>query len=109
MNNTRAGNAHIQHALRLSHTVKCPGHKGIVLYRVGKNHDFGAAHTAITSCEFRCSFDDPAHFCHGIHVKARLGGADVHAGADPLCGCHGFRDRADQLPVSGGCSLLYKR
>ena len=103
-----AGNAHIQHALRLAHAVERTGHEGVILHGVGEHHHLGAAKAVVIRSQLGGFLDDTPHFRNGIHVDARLGGADVHAGAHPLGGSHGLGDGADQLPVSRGAALLHQ-
>ena len=103
-----AGNAHIQHALRLTHTVERAGHEGVVLHGVGEHHHFGAAQAVVIRSQLGGFLDNATHFRHGVHIDARLGGADIHAGAHPLGGRHGLGDGADQLPVPRGAALLHQ-
>ena len=108
VHHTGAGNAHIDDALRLADSVEGTGHKGIVLYGVGKNHQLGAAQAVLVLGQFGSLFHDTAHLGHGIHVDARLGGAHVDAGADHIGGGHCLRNGADQLPVAFRAALLDK-
>ena len=73
IHHTRSGNAHIQYALRLAHTVERTGHKGVVLHRIGKYHQFGAAKTVIFLGDLGGPFNDLTHFCHRIHIDAGTG------------------------------------
>ena len=103
-----AGNAHVQHTLWLTHTVKSTCHKGVILHGIGKHHDFGAAHAAVVLGCLGGLLDNAAHFCNCIHVDTGFCGAHVDTGADPLCCRHGGRDGTNQLPVPGGGALLHQ-
>ena len=67
-----AGHTHIEDALRLSDAVKRPGHEGVILHRVGKNHQLRAAEAPLICRALRRLLDDPAHKGPGIHIDPRL-------------------------------------
>ena len=54
-------------------------------------------------------FDGFAHHAHGVHVDARLGGADVDRGADEVCLAQRLRDALDQRVVAACKALLHER
>ena len=108
VDNTGAGNAHIQFHLRLAHTVEGTGHKGVILHRVGKDHQFGTAQAILVCGDLGGFLNDSAHLGYGIHVDTGLGGAHIDAGADALRGLHGFGNRVHQDPVTLGTTLLHQ-
>ena len=108
VHNTGAGHTHIDDALRLTDTVERTCHKGVILHCVGKYHQLGAAHAAVVLGQCGGFFDDASHFCYGIHIDARLGRANIDAGAHPLGGSQCLGDGANQLPVAGGSALLHQ-
>ena len=84
VHNTGTGNAHIQHRLRLAHTVERTCHKGVILYRIGKDHQLGAAKTVVFFCPLCGLLNDTTHLGYRIHIDACLGGAYIDAGADTV-------------------------
>ncbi len=106
VHHSRAGDAHIQHALGLAHPVEGAGHKGVVLHGVGKHHQLGTAQAVVVCGQLGSPLDHPAHLRHGVHVNTGPGGAHIDTGADPLRGGHGLGDGADELPVPRRGPLL---
>ena len=108
MHHARAGNAHIDDALRLTDTMECTGHKGVILHRIGENNQLSAAQTILVSGNFRRFLDNPAHFCHSIHIDAGLGRTHIHRGADTVGSGQGLGDGTDQLPIAFRAALLHQ-
>ena len=48
------------------------GHERVIVYRVGKNDQLGAAHGIVVLGQFCGLLDDAAHQTDGIQIDARL-------------------------------------
>ena len=106
MNYPGAADHHVDDALRLPHPVEGSGHKGVVLHGVGKDHQLGAAQAVPVRGFLRRLFDDFPHEGNGVHVDARPGGGNVHAGADQLRLREGPGDGLNEPPVPLGAALV---
>ena len=65
-------------AVGLTGAVEGTRHKGIVLRCVAEDHQLCCADALTVGGELAGLLDGLAHQFDGVHVQARLGGADVH-------------------------------
>ena len=79
-----AGDADVDLAVGLTGAVEGTRHKGIVLGRVAEDHQLCCADALTVGGELAGLLDGLAHQLDGVHVQARLGGADVHRAADDV-------------------------
>ena len=104
-----AGNAHIDHAVRLTRAMKCARHEGVVIRRVAKDNELCAADAVAVRCDLCRLAHDFTHHPYGIHIDAGLGGTDIDGGADVLCAGERLRNAADERFVPRGKALLHQR
>ena len=109
LHHARPGHADVHLALRLAHAVKRPGHEGVVLHGVGKDHELGAGHAALIGRKRGGALDGAAHLGHGVHVDARARRADVHARAHQLRLRQRLRDGGDEHAVRFRHALVHER
>ena len=109
LHHARPGHADVHLALRLAHAVERPGHEGVVLHGVGKDHELGAGHAALIGRERGGALDGAAHLGHGVHVDARARRADVHARAHQLRLGQRLRDGGDEYAVRFRHALVHER
>src|SRR6201988_771930 len=81
MDHARTRNTNINHRLRLAHTMKSAGHKGVVFHRIRKTDEFGARQPTLITGALGSFFDDSSDMAHNIHVDtgARRGWVDGRA------------------------------
>ena len=60
------------------------GHEGVILHRVAEHHQLGAAQALLLTGQVSRFLDDASHAGYGVHVDARLGGANVYTGANEI-------------------------
>ena len=105
---TRAGNAHMNLAVRLAGAVECTGHEGVVLRGVAEHHQLGSTDALTVGSQLTGLLDGLAHELDGIHVQACLGGTDVHRAAHDVglgqCAGNGL----DQAAVTGRKALVHQ-
>ena len=101
----RAGNAHVDDAVRLAGAVESARHEGVVLRRVAEHDELCRTDAVAVRCAVRGFADNAAHFRDGIHVDAGLCRADVDGGADQFRFRECFRDAFDQSVIAGARSL----
>ena len=106
---TGPGNADVDRAFRLPDAAERAGHERIVLHRVRENDKFGAAQAVLVCRQFRRSFDDFAHFLHGVHVDSGPCGSHVDAGAKEFRLAQHLRDRSQQAFVRQGSAFVHQR
>ena len=103
-----SADADVDDALPFADAVERTRHERVVLHRVGKNDELGAAEAAVCGGQGSGFLDRFAHQRHGVHVDPGLGAANVDARADALGRGERRRDRRDQLFVAFGKALLNK-
>ena len=103
-----AGHAHVDDPLGLAHAVEGAGHEGVILHSVAEHHQLGAAEAALVGGAVRAGLHGLAHELHGVHVDARLGGADVHGGAHQVGDRQGLGNGGDEVAVPPGHALLHQ-
>ena len=108
MDDTGAGNAHVDHAVGLTDAVERACHERIILYGVAEHHQLGRADAVAVSGELGALADHLAHHLDGVHIDARLGRAHVDRGTDVAGLVEGAGNGADQLHISCGEALLHQ-
>ena len=109
VHNAGTADAHVDDAVRLAHAVEGAGHEGVILHGVAEHHQLGAAQALLLTGEVGGLLDDAAHASHGVHVDARFGRADIHAGADEIRFRQRLGDGAQQQLVAPRHPLLHQR
>ncbi|MPN16126.1 hypothetical protein SDC9_163464 [bioreactor metagenome] len=79
-----ARDADVDDTLGLALTVKGAGHKGVVLYGVGKYDKLCAAKTVGVGRCRRSLFDDFTHAAHRVHVDAGPRRRHIDGGTDKV-------------------------
>ena len=108
MHHAGTGHPHVDDPLGLAHAVERARHEWIILHRIAEHHQLGAAEAAPAGGALRRGLDGFAHEPHRVHVDARLGGADVHAGAHHVGGGQRFGNGGDELLIPLGHALLHQ-
>ena len=108
MDHARAGDTHVDDPLSLPHAVEGASHERVVLHGVAEHHQLSAAKAASVGGALRRSLDGLAHEAHRVHVDARLGGANVDAGAHHVGDRQGLRDSGNELLVPLGHPFLHQ-
>ncbi len=95
-------------AVRLAGAVERTGHEGVVLGCIAEHHQLCCADALTVGGQLAGLLHGLAHQLDGVHVQARLGGADVHRAAHDvrLGQCAG--DGLDQAAVTGREALVHK-
>ena len=84
-------------------------HERVVVHRVGKYDQLGAAHRVVVLCQLSGLLDDTAHQADGVQVDTRLGRRDIDRRADQIGLRQRLGDRVDQNLVALGKALLHER
>ena len=102
----RAGDADIDHGLRLAGAEIGPGHEGIVLGDIGKDHQLGAAEAPVLGRGRGDLQEDMAHPLDGVHVDSRPPRSDVQRCAYPLRLRQDLRQRLHHDRIAGRNALV---
>ena len=100
-----ARHADIDDRIGFAHAVERACHERIVVWSVAENDYLRAADRVAVLRALGGRLYDLAHKTDGIHVDARLGGADIHRGADSIRHGHRLGDGADQKLVGPSHAL----
>ena len=104
----RAGNAHVDFAVRFAGSVECTSHEGVILGGIAEHHQLGGA-DAVPVSGALCHFPDNAsHFGNCVHVDTGLGRTDVYRGADEIGAVQCLGNALDQGIISGAEALVYQ-
>ena len=104
----RAGNAHMDLAVRLAGAVESTGHEGVILRGIAEHHQLGSADALTVGGQLAGFLYGLAHQLDGVHVQTGLGGTDVYRAAHDvgLGQCAG--DGLDQAAVTGRKALVHQ-
>ena len=96
----RAGDAHMDLAVRLAGAVERARHEGVVLGCIAEDDELCCADALTVGGQLAGLLDGLAHQLHGVHVQARFGRADVHRAADDVRLGQGTGDGLDEAQVA---------
>ena len=102
---TRTGNAHVDHGVALGDAVEAASHERIVVRHVAEGHELDAAVGVVVGGALGNVLDDVAEQFDRVHVDAGLGGTDVHGRADDVGLGKGLRQGADEQLLGRGHGL----
>ena len=102
---TRTGNAHVDHGVALGDAVEAAGHERVVVRHVAEGHELDAAVGVVVGGALGNVLDDVAEQFDRVHVDAGLGGTDVHGRADDVGLGKGLRQGADEQLLGRGHGL----
>ena len=106
LHNARTGNTDVDHDVRLTDTEVGAGHEGHVLGNVAEDNELRRADTVAVRGRLGDIKHALAHQGNRVHVDTGLRAAHVDRGADAVRGREGFRQRVDQVTLTGGDALL---
>ena len=102
---TRTGNAHVDHGVALGHAMEAACHERVVVRHVAEGHELDAAVGVVVGGALGNVLDDVAEQFDRVHVDAGLGGTDVHGRADDVGLGKGLRQGADEQLLGRGHGL----
>ena len=102
---TRTGNAHVDHGVAFGDAVEAAGHERVVVRHVAEGHELDAAVGVVVGGALGNVLDDVAEQFDRVHVDAGLGGTDVHGRADDVGLGKGLRQGADEQLLGRGHGL----
>ena len=86
--------------------MESASHKGVILRCIAEDHQLCCADALAVGGQFGGFLYGLAHQLDGVHVQARLGGADVDRAAHDVGLGQGTGDGLDQAAVSAGEALV---